>query len=511
VVLATGVLVDDVPEHELASADVLRVLDATEHNMERLNVRARGSGRTYKTLVLEGPLSRAQLQQALDALVARHPLLGARIVRQTDGTLAYARIRATAGAVLQLASAVVSDFSTLPELLEADMNAGAMASSSGPLFVFTLLEPPGLEDGASGRRALVMVGHHCACDGVSSLALLHELLEQLANPLAQPSLEDPPLRNPFCLDHPAPELAQLESELRIALDRDDPDRRARLEALQGRFEALEEHLLAQRDSAGRLPAALLTVHGCLSSFGAQLSPARGIVPEIEVTGSTRYESARTAFLKRSLGVETTQALRRAAKQRELTVHGALGAATLIALAAESATQSPRPERLALASAVSLRKQLVPPLPTQALRMAVDIVVSRIPVEPGASFWELARRVGDDVARSTARCRPLSSSFRTVPRDFNETPPGVALPLLSNLGRAELRTQYGPLKVLELGTGMATHGSFQLALLAFTFAERLNFSFYSETPTVSRATLERFADRLLQTLSAAATGDEPTAS
>jgi len=509
VVLTPGLLVDGVPDHEQASGDVLRALDATEHNMERLNVRARGSGRTYKTLVLEGPLSRAELEQAIAVLTARHPLLGARIVRQLDGTLAYARTPPSAGPVLQLGSGVVSDFSTLPQLLEADMNAGAMASSR--LFAFTLLEPPGLEDGASGQRALVMVGHHCACDGVSSVALLHELLDQLANPRAQRRLEDPPLRNPFCLDTPAPELAQLETELRIALDRRDADRNVRLEALQGRFEALEEHLLAQRDSAGRLPAALLTVQGCLSSLSAQLSPARGIVPEIEVNGASRYEHARTAFLKRSLRVETTQALRRAAKQRGLTLHGAFGAATLIALAAEYATQSPRPERLALATAVSLRKQLVPPLPTHALRMAVDILVSRIPVEPGASFWELARRVGDDVTRSTARCRALSSSFRTVPRDLNETPPGVPLPLLSNLGRAELRTHYGPLRVLELGTAMAAHGSFQLALLAFTFAERLNFSFYAETPTVSRATLERFADRILQTLSAVATGAEPTAS
>jgi hypothetical protein len=511
VLLTPGVLVDGVPEHETVTGDVLRALDPTEHNMERLNVRARGSGRTYKTLLLEGPLARAELQRALDALVARHPLLGARIVRQADGTLAYARIRSTAGGVVQLGSAVVGDFSALPELLEADMNAGAMASGAGPLFAFTLLEPPGLEDGASGRRALVMVGHHAACDGVSSVALLHELLDELINPRAQPRLEDPPLHNPFCLDYPAPELAQLEAELRAALDRHDADRRARLEALQGRFEALEEHLLMQRDSAGRLPAALLTVHGCLSSLAAQLAPARGIVPEVEVSGAARYEQARTAFLKRSLGVETTEALRRAAKQRKLTLHGAFGAATLIALAAEYATESPRPERLALASAVSLRRQLVPPLPTGALRMAVDILVSRVPVEPGAPFWELARRVGDDVTRSTARCRALSSSFRTVPRAFDETPPGVPLPLLSNLGRADLRTQYGPLEVRELGTGMAAHGSFQLALLAFTFAERLCFSFYSETPTVSRATLERFADRILQTLSAVATGAEPTAS
>jgi hypothetical protein len=99
----------------------------------------------------------------------------------------------------------------------------------------------------------------------------------------------------------------------------------------------------------------------------------------------------------------------------------------------------------------------------------------------------------------------------VVRDFGETPPGIALPLLSNLGRAERATQYGLLKVLELSGAMTTHGSFQLAVLFLTFDERLRMSCHCETPTVSRAALERLAARVMDTLTRVAGGEQPRVS
>jgi hypothetical protein len=201
----------------------------------------------------------------------------------------------------------------------------------------------------------------------------------------------------------------------------------------------------------------------------------------------------------------------------MTLHGVLVAAVLLALASEQRQQTPglnasgsAPERFAIASAVSLRRHLVPPLAPHDLRMAVDVVVSRVVVEPGARFWEIARRAGDDVKQAVTKRRALSSYFRTKPRDFGDTPAGIPIPLVSNLGRAGLRTQYGPLRVLELAGAMTTHGSFQLALLAVSFDERLRLSFYCETPTVSRAKLERFSAQVLDVLARAARGEEPSA-
>jgi hypothetical protein len=252
---------------------------------------------------------------------------------------------------------------------------------------------------------------------------------------------------------------------------------------------------------------LKTVHGWLSSLDAELLPARGILAEVDLgTGPARYERARTALIHRTLGIEPTRALRRAAKEHALTLHGVLAAAVLVALATERAGA----DRFALASAVSLRNQLVPPLSSHDLRMAIDVLVSRIAVEPRARFWDLARRAGDDVTRAVGNGRALSSYFRTVRRDFRDIPPGVPLPLLTNLGKAELATEYGLLKVLELAGGMTTHGSFQLVMLALTFDERLSTSFYCETPTVSRPALERFAERVLSNLATVAAGGEPTA-
>jgi hypothetical protein len=507
--LSPAIIVDRVPAHELATGAVLRALDPTEHNMERLNAHARGAGRAYLALVVEGPLSRASLEQAIDALTTRHPLLRVRIVRGDDGACHFAPTRGDredGTARVPLSYTAAEELSTWPELLEADMNGGAIASDKGPLFAFAVIEPPGLDDGASSRRVVVLAGHHATADGMSLLTLLRELLEQLAHPHAPVRLEDRALVDPFSLDLPVPELSELEAKLRALLDERSARRREELETLRERLELLERDLLMERGADGRFPAALKTVHGWLSSLDAELLPARGIVAEADCgTGAARYERARTALLHRALGVEPTRALRRLAKEHGLTLHGVLAAAVLLALAAEPAG----PGRLALASAVSLRQKLVPPLSSHDVKMAIDIVVSRISVEAGTRFWELARRAGDDVTRAMGNARPLSSYFRTVRRDFGDIPPGVPLPLLTNFGKVELAAEYGRLKVLELCGAMTTHGSFQLVVLALTFDERLSMSFYCETPTVSRAALERFAGRVLANLDRVAAGGEPS--
>jgi len=509
--LSPAIIVDRVPAHERATGDVLRALDPTEHNMERLNANARGSGRAYLALVVEGPLARGSVEQAIDALTSRHPLLRVRIARNDDGAYHFVPTRgdrADGTARVPLSYALAADLSTWPELLEQDMNGGAIASGEGPLFAFAVIEPPGLEDGASGQRVVVVAGHHATADGMSLLTLLRELLEQLARPHAPVRLEDRALGDPFSLELPVPELPELETKRRALLDDRGARRREELETLRARLEQLEQRLLAARDTDGRFPSALKTVHGWLASLDAELLPARGIVAEADPgTGTARYERARTALLHRTLGPEPTRALCRLAKEHGLTLHGVLLAAVLLALAAEPAGAG----RLALASAVSLRQKLVPPLASHDVRMAIDIVVSRIAVEEGTGFWELARRAGDDVTRAMANARPLSSYFRTVRRDFADIPPGVPLPLLTNFGKVELATAYGRLKVLELVGGMTTHGSFQLVMLALTFDERLSMSFYCETPSVSRGTLERFAGRVLANLEEVAAGGEPTAS
>src|SRR5262245_29979826 len=118
--------------------------------MERLNVKARGSGRTYHTLLIEGPLSREALPRALDTLASRHPLLRVRIVRGDEGALSYAPTRGNRDdgtARVPVSYLVSDDLSAWPELVEADMNGGAIASDSGPLFAFALIEPRGVEDG----------------------------------------------------------------------------------------------------------------------------------------------------------------------------------------------------------------------------------------------------------------------------------------------------------------------------------------------------------------------------
>jgi len=81
-------------------------------------------------------------------------------------------------------------------------------------------------------------------------------------------------------------------------------------------------------------------------------------------------------------------------------------------------------------------------------------------------------------------------------------------LLSNVGRIGLRPSYGALRVTDASIAMTTHGSFQIGILFGSFGDALGASFYFETPTVSRATAERFADTVVRTLADVAAGGDP---
>jgi len=520
VTLRTGIVVDRIPEYELFGAEVIRALDATEHNMERLNARARGSGRAYFTVRVEGPLAHDAFERALDALASRHPLCRVRIVRNAEGALFFAPTRGDrkdGTAKVPVSYLRVDDLASWPDLVEADMNAGPIASERGPLFAFAVIEPTRLAEGASGERIVVLVGHHAVCDATSLVALLHELLGELARPGLLKTLFERPLSDPFCLDVPVPELTALETEVRNAVG--DPDaerRRQRLASAEERLERLELDLGAKKDAEQRFPRALKSLHALLSLVSSERTPAAGVLPEVELgTGAARYERAGTALVHGSLSQEQTRAIRRMAKEHGLTLHAVLSAAQLMAQAARDAelreqegAVAASPPAFALASAVSLRKQFAPALEPHDLRMAIDVVIPRIPLAPGERFWQIARRAGEEVTRAVGSARALSSFFRTEPRDFEVSPPGVRFPMISNLGLVALEKEYGPLRVRELCGAMATHGSFQIIMLVLTFDDRLIANFYCETPSVSRASLERLALRTFETLDAVGQGGDP---
>jgi hypothetical protein len=419
----------------LADEPVLRPLDATEWNMERLNRVSNGAGCVYQMVRGRGPLTEPRLREAVEAVTRRHPLLGARIVRERDEgdtPLLYVR-----GGVPQVSFVdVVGLDDRYLEIVEADMNAGPSPCWRTSPFRFACLADAACPE----RWVLVLAGPHAHCDGISLAWLAHELLEAIATGEVGAPL---PLRS------------------------------------------IEIDPLPERDVDAPGPAT-----------------PRYVAPEAEVPAEPdRRALVRTGLMQARLTPEVTRALVHAVKRNGLTVHGAIGAAVHLALAARHAAvtgESPYGVYRA-GSPVSMRPHVDPALADADLRMAVDVAFTDTAVGADEGFWSLARRFGAAVHEQIDTGDILRSWNRTTKKDREVGSTGVPIPLISNVGRSALQPGYGPLAIEDVAGAMATHGMFQINMLFTTFDGHLGGCFYFETPTVGRASMTRFVRRTMDIL------------
>jgi hypothetical protein len=419
----------------LAGEFVLRPLDPTEWNMERLNRVSNGAGCVYQIVRGRGPLTEGRLREAVEGLTRRHAMLGARIVRERDeGDAPLLYLRGGAPQVAFVDAAGLDD--RYLEIVEADMNAGPSPCWRASPFRFACLA-----DAACPQRwVLVLAGPHAHCDGISLAWLAHELLEAIATgkvgaPLPIRSIEIDPL---------------LEREVKAP------------EPASVRYVAPEAEVPAE-------PSRRALVRTGLTQ--ARLTPelTRALVHAVKRNGLTVHGAIGAA-------VHLALATRHAAVTGE-SPYGVYRAG----------------------SPVSMRPHVDPPLADADIRMAVDVALTDTAVGADDGFWSLARRFGAAVHEQIRTGDILRSWNRTTKKDREVGSTGVPIPLISNVGRSALQPGYGPLAVEDVAGAMATHGMFQIDMLFTTFDGQLGGCFYFESPTVSRASMTRFVRRTMDIL------------
>jgi hypothetical protein len=491
---------------EVPAAEILRPLDPTEHNMERLNRIGRGTGIVYQTARVRGPLDRARVEAALGALT-RHPALRMRVARGPDGALGFA---AAGAGRPQLSWIDVPDAAQAwPRHVEEDMNAGPVASHRGSafrVFVFS----------AGDEHALTLTAPHHLLDGVSAVALMRELLEQITEPRALPPVPLRAVESPFVAPCPAPQRARLHDLTREVTSWAETEPQARSAgrgALLTALETLEEELLAGAGS-DPLPAALLDVQRLLAQVQRWYPDSQHIVAnEDPGLPPERAHRVRTGLFVDVIGAEVVQRLVAAGRQRGVTMHGVFGGALLLAHVARhwALTGAPAgPQPFPIASPVDLRRQFRPPLADDDIRMAVDVALAVVPVGPADRFWEVAARFSAAVTREVQRLRALGSWFRTERRSPEQPLAGVPIPLVSNIGRVAIAARHGQLELLALHAAMSTHSMFQIVVAVQTLGDVANLCYYHELPTVSRASMRRLVDTVHGLLERVAAGQDPAA-
>ncbi|MFY1634922.1 phthiocerol/phthiodiolone dimycocerosyl transferase family protein [Solwaraspora sp. WMMB335] len=176
-------------------------------------------------------------------------------------------------------------------------------------------------------------------------------------------------------------------------------------------------------------------------------PAR-VVPSRFVPFTER----RTRLLARTLTPEQVETLVAACRRERTTVHGALAAAMVLAVAAE--TGAPAPGHVTIGSPVTFRDALVPAVPERAVGAYVATVPTFVGYRPGLSLWQLARSISGDLAirrRSgshfamvdlvTISCpRSVAASGRFIETMERTGPVNLCL---SNIGRYDFPARVGP--------------------------------------------------------------------
>ncbi|MET1076115.1 MAG: condensation domain-containing protein, partial [Umezawaea sp.] len=289
---------------------------------------------------VRGPLAPRAIRAGLDALQTRHPLLRATIV--ADPADANPEFATGAGIPIPL-RVVDGDTHWEHEVNEHEL-VDRVDLAAGPLCRAVLLR-----HGDDVHDVLLTVSH-CVSDAVTALALLRELLEFAERPeSAVPLAPLPAPEDMFPVRHRA-----LGGALGIA-SRVLPDQRR-----------------LRRDTLRRLAPSV-------------------VVPD---------ERRRSRFVHRSLDFAQLDALSRSCKEEGATVHGALAAAMITAVARDAGVA--KRCAFAIGSPVDFRGELAQPVSNRDVGAYIATVPSFVDFRPGEPFWPAARAISEDVARRKRR-------------------------------------------------------------------------------------------------------------
>ncbi|MGW1075470.1 phthiocerol/phthiodiolone dimycocerosyl transferase family protein [Streptomyces sp. NPDC002537] len=405
-------------------------------------------------------------RRALDALQARHPLLRVAITCDEDGRdPAFVPVE---GRPVPLRR--VPDAGSDPAAgtrWEHELNDRELVESvdwrTGPL-ARAVVVSGGDGHGPDGAwHDLVLTLPHCVADGTTVLSLIREWIELAAG--TGPATEGT-----------RPVLPPVDALL-------PPRHRG----------AAGEPLMREQEAADQ-------------ALMSRLRPGR-----VEPTEFVPFGKRRTRLVHRSLDPGQLDALVRACRREDTTVHGALAAALVAAVARDAATEGPRP--FAIGSPVDFRAGLRPPLSPRDIGSYVATVPTVVEHRPGEGLWPMARAVIADLTRRRGReehFRAVNLFGRYCPANVAESAAmlrfmdeeGPINLCLSNVGRTGFPDAVGPWRVSDAQFVAGLSVSAQLVATVNTNHGRLFWNFTHVEDALPRERADRLVDDCVSTLLAA---------
>lgn len=409
---------------------------------------------------ISGKIPAQALEDAVKAIQSRHELLRMRVIVDKKKR-AYFTL--TDEPISILTHVLKPNKKNLENLLEQE-NQNRFDTSAGPLCRVLLAD-------RGDNQALILTLHHSIADGICGAELMQDLLAATDAAGGGNALDKTLIKSPG----PMESLFENKYTGFIALER-------AVSALLG--QGVSKNVLRRYGFA---------------QLDEKISP----------------DKRQQRFVLRSLDAEESRALSARAKAEKTTVHGALCAAQLLAVAAE--TKKQKPALIPQLSLVDMRKQVLKPVDPRAMGVYISSVESSHKIDKETDFWALARQIKDGISAQLEKNAHFSywpSLMRLMYLTRAATPQNAkgaakslsqgeiirpAASICSNIGNLKARTKYTSFVVKKFYFLMAVSGSGYFASSANGFDNRIFINFTHASPTISRERAVRMADKTCELL------------
>lgn len=400
---------------------------------------------------IEGRLDATRLAQALQTVQAENPLLRARIVRPL-GTPAFEPV---CGPLVTL-QPTVKPFKNWRSVVEDELHT-RFDTEQAPLARFFWFK------GTGKRSVVAMCFHHTIADGRSGTTVLLDVLRRTTTDTS-----------------PAVYKRALASSQTLDVIRQKP-------LLLGALQGAKFWLNKGREAL---------------QFPQQLP---GFEPAPRADRKVRV-------LPFCIGPTLLTQLMAQARRQDTTVHGALGAALLLALQAQFATQDRR--RLALNSLADLRSVLNGNLTDRDLGLYVTTLCTIHTVGPDTDFWHLAREVrntlkqtmdaGDgNLINGVYPSRLVLGPHHSIARLLQSAVAlGPAASMLTNIGKID-DVDLGPdVRIQSLGFCVSPPAQHPVCITAASYGGRMQLHMLYDERKIRPAQAREIVDAVLAHLTAA---------
>ncbi len=420
---------------------------------------------TYNVITIsqvKGPLDAEQLAQALELLRQRHPRLSSVIVGRLDD-LAFQQC---ADLQIPLRVETITNPEDWKQSVQQELNQPI--TSTRYLIRVVLVQHP-----QSQTNHLITTLHHAISDGLSSLNLHSEILSTCQYLLEGNHFQE---TLPVALS-PLMPLPSIESLL-------PPSH----QGFRGKLAGIA---LVARLKWKKL------------RYRPKTLPFAQTVPISE---------RRCGWIQRQLSPDLLTQLVQRCRQEKTSVHGALSAALLRSIAQELSPELQQDLPVNFNSFTDLRRHLQPQVGHEHLGLFASVVTSWHRLKPDTYFWTLAREIKTQVEQKLAQrdmFSTLSMSRKIIEAMLRQSDTSLSTAGLTNVGRVNMPHEYGALRLENISfTSPQTAFGGILGVAVTTFRGRMQLNFAFSEPSISPATAERLADRMLSQIDQATSSPLP---